>query len=170
MKFFQNLIEHFELPHLFLSIVFVGMGLLFSYIVGIVTTLECARPESGQTCNLERSWMGLVKLTDRPLRQVHSAWVEENCDDDGCTYRVMLETDQGQLPLGTAYSSGSRSKEDKADLVNAFVKDSSISRVKVQDGGGLWLFIPLLFIIIGVGLVARPLFGLIKGQIKPEGI
>ena len=41
MKFFQTLIEHFELPHLFLSIIFVGMGLLFSYILGIVTTLEC---------------------------------------------------------------------------------------------------------------------------------
>jgi hypothetical protein len=168
MKFFQTLIDHFELPHLFLSIVFVGLGLLFSYIMGIVTTLECSRPESGQVCNLERSWMGLVKLTDRPLRQVQSAWVEENCDDDGCTYRVVLETDQGQLPLGTAYSSGSSSKQEQADQVNAFVKNSSISQVNVQAGGGLWMVIPLIFLVIGVGIVARPLVGLVKEQIKPE--
>lgn len=169
MKFFQTLIEHFELPHLFLSIIFVGLGLLFSYLLGIVTTLECSRLESAQTCNLERSWMGLVKLTDRPLRQVHSAWVEESCDDDGCTYRVVLETDQGQLPLGTAYSSGSASKQDKADQVNAFVENASITQVKVQDGGGLWMLFPLIFIAVGLVMVARPLIGLIKGQIKLEG-
>ena len=169
MKFFQTLIDHFELPHLFLSIVFVGVGLLLSYLLGIVTTLECSRLEGGQACNLRNSWMGLVTLTDRPLRQMHSAWVEESCDDDGCTYRVALETDQGKLPLGSAYSSGSVSKQELADRVNAFVKDASISQVKIQAGGGLWIIIPLIFIAIGVGLIARPLFGLIKQQIKPEG-
>ena len=110
--------------------------------------------------------MGLVKLTDRPLRQVHSAWVDESCDDDGCTYRVVLETDQGQLPMGTAYSSGSTSKQEQADQVNAFVKDDSIRQVKIQAGGGLWLFIPLIFIALGVGLIARPLIGLIKEPIQ----
>ena len=168
MKFLQSLADHFELPTLILSIVFVGIGLFLSYLLGIVTTLECSRLGSSQTCHLQNDWMGMVTLNDRVVGKVHAASVEESCDDDGCTYRVAFETDQGRLPLGDAYSSGSASKQASADRVNTFIKDSSIPGVKVQDGGGLWLFIPLIFIAVGVGIIARPLIGLLKPRINPE--
>ncbi len=157
MKAIQNLAESIEIPHLLLSVIFVGVGLLFSYLLGVVTTLECTRAGTAQSCHLQNSWLGLVTLNDRQLEAVHEAWVEESCDDDGCTYRVALQTSQGQLPLGSAYSSGEASKQEKARLVNAYVKDPSIASLKVQEGGGFWMVIPLIFVVVGVWLVAKPI-------------
>jgi hypothetical protein len=168
MKASLNLPEEFEPVTLGISVIFVAVGLLITYLMGIVTTLECTRSASTQSCHMQNTWMGLVTLSTRGVAGLDSAYVQESCDSDGCTYRVAFETSSGELPLGAAYSSGQSGKREKADLVNAFIKDPAIPSVKVADGGGFWMFFPLIFVAVGVGLVIRPVWNLIRKAINPE--
>lgn len=142
-----------------LSIIFVGAGLFFTYLLGRVTTLECTRQLALPQCNLRVTWMGLVDLSDRPLRQLRSAHVEESCDQDGCTYRVALETDQGRLPLDSAYISDLADRTTKVDAINTFVGSPDQPTLSVQDGGGLWIFFPLIFVVIGLVMGLAPVLG-----------
>ena len=131
-----NLPTEFNPVTILLSVIFVGVGLLLTYFLGRVTSLECSRQLALAPCNLHTTWMGLVDLSDRPLGKVFSAHVEESCDSDGCTYRVAIETDQGRLPLDSAYVSDLADRTTKVDAINAYLVDPAQSTLSVQDGGG----------------------------------
>lgn len=152
-----GLLEQNEPPHLILAVVFVGVGLLFLYLLGQQTTLICTRTDDLEQCTLRTSWLNLVQLNHRAVEGIRSAWVEEQCDDDGCTYRVVMRTEQGEIPLGQAFSSGKASKQKKADQINAFASQQR-NDVKVSEGGGGWSLIPVIFVILGIGLVFRSLW------------
>lgn len=140
-----------------MAAVFFGMGLLLSYFFGKVGVLSCVRLEDRPDCVLETSWMGLVPLKQTSLASLDGANVEENCDSDGCTYRVVIQTATGAIPLEDTYSSGQQPKQNNADQVNAFVQDTSLKNLRVSQGGGFWIIIPLIFVAVGVFLALKPI-------------
>jgi len=161
-----NLPTEFNFVTILLSFIFLGIGLLMAYLLGRVTTLECSRQLALPQCNLHTTWMGLVDLSDRPLRQLYVAQVEESCDDEGCTYRVAIETDQGRLPLDSAYVSDYADRVEKVDAINAFIANPEQRDLSVQDGGGWWMFFPLVFIILGVSIGLAPVLGQFLANFK----
>jgi len=154
-------------PHLILSVIFVGAGLFFLYLLGQQITLICTRTGAMEQCTLHTSWMNLVQLNNRTIEGIRSAWVEDQCDEDGCAYRVVMRTDQGEIPLGQAFSSGKASKQRKAEQINAFASQQSHA-LKVSEGGGGWILIPLVFVIIGIGLIYHPLWATLQAAFRRQ--
>lgn len=157
----------FDFSQVILSFVFVGLGLLFMYLVGRKTILQCDRIGSNQNCIIKISWMDLVRMNTRTIGEVRSAAVEENCDDEGCTYRVRIGTDQGPLYLGEVYSSGESEKRTNAELINAFAQGRS-NTLEVSNGGGIWVFFPLIFVVVGVWIVLPPLVYRLRKVFDPD--
>ncbi|WP_298006209.1 MULTISPECIES: hypothetical protein [Anaerolinea] len=156
MSFLETLLERYELPRLILSFVFVVAGLGMAYLLGQVHTLNCQRTQGRQHCQIAVSWMGIVPLRQETLNPLQGARVDESCDEDGCTYRVVLRTGSGDVPLGVGYSSGLKSKEDMAETIQAFVANPSQPDLKVQTGGGLWIAFPLVFFMVGLWMGISP--------------
>lgn len=140
-----------------LALIFVGVGLLISFLLGQVSTLTCNRVEDADRCVLRVNWMGLSPLRETRIEGLQGAQVEESCDEDGCTYRVVLVTTRQTLPFETAYTSDKTDKEATAAQIDAFVKDRQISTLEVSTGGGLWLIIPVIFIALGIYMAIKPL-------------
>ncbi|MFL7811188.1 MAG: hypothetical protein AB8I80_21290 [Anaerolineae bacterium] len=104
-----------------------------AYLTGQVTTLMCDRAEPAQVdCIVQAKWLGLVSLREQSVRSVRGARVAENCDEDGCTYRVELVTDSGAVPLAPHYSLSYPAKERVAQRVNDFVTDPTATSLAVQ--------------------------------------
>lgn len=144
--------------------VFTACGCLMSFIFGQQTTLNCTRVESTQIeCSKQSKWVGLVPLGEESIQNLEGARVDENCDEDGCTYRVELNTADGIVPLTSFYSSGSKSKQKTADRINAFVRNSSESSLAVEGGAGLLgILFPLIFVLAGPLIVVSGLFRAIR--------
>ena len=145
-----------------LGAVFLAAGFGAAYLIGIVTTLDCERYDSSQSCRLEKSWMKWVVLSVRPFPQVNAAYVQESCDDEGCDYRVAIRTSQGNYPLGEVWTSGSGSETRTADQINAFLQGSGDDRLRVSSGGGLFVLFPLIFILVGASMLLSPAFQALK--------
>lgn len=154
-------------PELILSVLFVGAGLFFLYLLGQQTTLICTRTGAMEQCTLQTSWMNLVQLNHHAIEDIRSAWVENQCDDDGCTYRVVIRTDRGEIPLGQAFSSGMASKEHNAEQINAFASQQR-NELKVSEGGGGWILIPIVFTILGIRLIYRPLWATLQSAFRRQ--
>jgi hypothetical protein len=134
-----------------LSVIFVGVGLLVLYLVGQTATLKCIRAgETQSQCTLTTTWMKLSRLKEVTFSPLVSATTEESCDDDGCTYRVLLLSSTGSLPLTSVYSSGYESKQKIADQINAYVQNTDQKSLEIETNSGFWIIAPFVFIVIGI--------------------
>ncbi|BAJ64561.1 MULTISPECIES: hypothetical protein [Anaerolinea] len=168
MSFFETLFERYELPPFILAFVFVAAGLGTAYLLGQVHTLTCERTAERQNCRIDVSWMGILPLRHQTLPRLEGAWVDESCDEDGCTYRVVLQTVSADFPLGVGYSSGKASKEEIVQKIQAFVKNPAQPVLEVKTGGGLWILFPLVFLLTGFWLGISPFLStLFPVQNKP---
>jgi hypothetical protein len=133
------------------GLVFTACGCLASYIFGQQTTLTCTRLEPIQIeCVKQSKWAGLLPLGEESIRHLQGAGVAQSCDEDGCTYRVELDTTEGTVPLTAFYSSGSKSKQETADRIDAFVQNSRERSLTVKsDAGLLGFLLPCVFIFAG---------------------
>ena len=140
---------------------FFGCGLLLIVIFGQSYTLRCSRPEPSQvSCTRERRWLRTFETGNERLTGLSRAWVGESCDEDGCTYRVELDTAEGQFGLTGYYSSGYDEKRILASEINTFLADPRIETLEVRsDAGLLGFLLPALFMTIGMGAA---LFSLLK--------
>lgn len=128
---------------LFLLIEVLAVG-GFAYVLGQVTTLTCDRVGTEQIdCTVQTTWLDLLPLGDKSVRGVRGAQVAENCDEDGCTYRVELVTDAGLVPLTSYYSLDSTEKERAAQRVNDFARGTAARSLVVRDHSSRSLLIVL---------------------------
>ena len=147
----------------FLGCLLIGAGLAALYFVGQVTTLACSREQANRpNCAMITSWMNLTELSQRPVPQLTTAYIQDSCDEDGCTYRVMLSSSFGDLPFSKIYSSGMADKQYKVDQIKVFIQDSSQTNLAISEGSGLFIIIPLIFIGVGVYLSASALANVFK--------
>ncbi len=124
-----------------LGLVFILISVVAVVFLGNETTLVCTR--SGEAvCTLSQKTM--VKTTTRtiPLSQMRDAYVESNVDSDGDeTFRVVLRTASGDIPLTSSRSSGFAAKRDAANQINAFLQSGSQPRLVVEQDDRLLLYI-----------------------------
>lgn len=134
-----------------LGLIFLAAGFFTLYLLGQVVTLTCERDDANRpNCVLITTWMEWRELRVRPLPQLSTAYVDESCDEDGCTYRVMLSTNFGDLPLTSAYSSGRTEKERKAQQIIAYLRDDTQPTLTMTERQGLLLLVPLAFLVLGL--------------------
>jgi len=150
---------HAALAALFLA---TGVGTLF--LLGQVQTLRCQRAEGGVLvdCRLVNTWMKSTVLDDRPLPPLRRALVERGCDDDGCTYRVLLETDRSTLPLSDISTSDQSDQEGIARRINEYLDAPGDTPLEVETGGGLILIVPVMFLAAGIYLAVSAIRGLLN--------
>ena len=139
--------------------IFSACGCLMGYFFGQQTTLNCLWVEPMQIeCNMKKSWLGLVPLGEESVRGLEGAMVDESCDEDGCTYRVELDTADGIVPLTSFYSSGSKSKQKTADRITAFVQEPMQDSLLVKANAGLLAYVmAFVFILAGPVIVLSTL-------------
>jgi hypothetical protein len=140
--------------------IFSACGCLMGYFFGQQTTLNCLWLEPMQIeCNMKKNWLGLVPLSEETIRGLEGAMVGKSCDEDGCTYRVELNTADGVVPLTAFYSSGYKSKQEMADRIAAFVQEPTQDPLLVKANTGLLAYVTaLIFILAGPVIVLSTLF------------
>jgi hypothetical protein len=137
-----------------MGIVFVGFAVVAVLFLGAKSTLECSRSGQNQgACVLTQQ--SFVKTTTKniPLTQMVAAGVHTSQDSEGDeTYKVVLQTSGGTIPLTSYSSSGYASHQRIADQINTFLADTSIANVEVKQDSRLLLNI-LGAVFGGVGLL-----------------
>jgi hypothetical protein len=115
------------------------LGLIF-FITGLATllfleskvTLACDRTTAAEANCILRTET-LIQTRERviPVASITGAVVDVSHGEDGDTYRVVLQTTSGRLPLANYYSSGNHDKEQAAGTVNSFLMDDTMQKVYV---------------------------------------
>ncbi len=147
------------------AILLLLMGLLFAYWMGRVSHLNCVRTDTAAPqCSLRISWLNLFTIQEDGLQELQGAYAQQNCDGDGCTYRVVLTTSAGDKPLTSAYSSGSKSKEQTAQQINQFIADPTQPTLTVKAGGGLIMLVPFSLLGMGAFLFVCSVTRLFRGE------
>ena len=156
MKLFQGA-DPDQLVKSLLALVFFGAGLLLSFLLGKIFTLSCHRADNADRCVLRVTWLGLTTIKETHIEGLQAAQVEESCDEDGCTYRVVLVTTLQPLPLTDFYSSGESEKQILADKINDFAGNREIRDLEIRQGGDLLLIVPIVFLAAAIWLASQPL-------------
>jgi len=132
-------------------LVFTLAGGLIFFFFGQVSSLECARVQTDNlNCILLHTLVGFT-IKEQPINELNNARVVERRDSDGdLTYKIILETGQGDISLTTYSSSGMQNKVNLIELINAFLEDSQEQKLSVQYGGGLSLLLPFIFVLLGM--------------------
>lgn len=154
-----------DIKSLLFGLFFMVMGLVFMFIFGQVTDLTCAKTLGGKTeCATEVKFLGVFMLSSNSFRDVYRADVEESCDAEGCSYRVVLTTIEGQQPLTSYYTSNWSGKEEIAVRINDYVGTTSNREpLTLQENSGLWAsLLSWAFVLVGVYQM------IVNGLIKPN--
>ncbi len=146
------------------GLLFFFLGILFFYLMGQIKYLTCARSETGAVqCGMRVTWLDLFPVKNVDLGSPKSADIEQDCDDDGCTYRVTVQTATGDVPF-TSYESNYSKTNGIAEQINQFLQNASQPVLRLKSGGGVALIPPIIFLVIGGFLLVRSLARLFKGQ------
>lgn len=114
--------------------------------------LACRRefPTQSPQCELTRA--SLTRSETSAIGSLLGATVEESCDEDGCTYRTLVETSTGSHGLsGYSSSFGDRASRE----IHAYLNQPDQVELTVAEHTGRWLFGSLggLMAFCGAGLI-----------------
>lgn len=156
----RNLLSHFLFGLLF-ACCGVGVFLVF----GSTTSLSCERVEPRQVSCLRQVRLLGFTVREETLPRVFGATIDESCDSDGCTYRVVLQTEAADMPLTAYYSSGLQRKEQVVSELNAFLADVEQPSLVTGDSAGPWIWLfPILFVGVGLLVAFQPVWSLLRGR------
>lgn len=135
---------------LFLGLIFTATGGAIVHFFGHDIYLTASR-EAAQ-CEITR--VGLLGQTEVvesfPLESLLGASVQESRDSDGdTTYKVIIDTDQGTIPLSGYSSSGRKQHQENANRINAFVNGQT-PELSVKQSGMLIRVIGIVFAGVGI--------------------
>ena len=126
-----------------------GLGLLF-FIAGLAVmlflgnkvTLTCVRslPPPG-VCTLRSANMVRAREKTFNISEINGATVDVSYGDDGETYRVLLQTTSGSVPLTSYYSSGARAKQQAANQINSFLMYDTMQTLTIKADDRIWVAI-----------------------------
>ena len=128
-------------------------GLFVIAKIGKLATLTCDRTAS-TVLECQLSTTGLLDTQTTAIAQLLGAEVQTSESSDGDTYRLLLKTERGEVPLTEVYSSGRRGKSRKAALINAFVSNPSQTSLTIQQDDR-WFAYPFggIFVLAGGGII-----------------
>jgi hypothetical protein len=138
---------------------FILFGLPLLYFLGQDSRLECSRTDSVH-CSIVVRWMGLAVTSTHEIVQPKTAWVDRTCDTQGCTYRVMIASAQGDVPLTDSYFSDDLAIYANAKQINTYIAGDQLSNLTLQTSDQLWIILPLVFVVLGVLILLLAFRGL----------
>lgn len=137
--------------------VLVLLGLVFVYLIGLKTELTCTRSADSEVdCMIISVWMGRLSVRSREALEVRNAFVEESYDfeEDSTTYRVVLKTRTGDVPVTSMYSSGNIEKRELSQEINAFIQDQTRTEAEFSFSGAgsiISVIVIGVFLVLGIG-------------------
>lgn len=133
------------------GLVFLLVGLKISFGGDYLTILKCNRIEPTQiNCEIvAKNWLG--QQTDPiPVTNLQGSQVEVNDDSDGDTYRIVLMTQNSQIPLTNSYSSGLGTNHYENNLlINSFIQASEQNSLTIQQDDRLIVMLGLVLAFPG---------------------
>ena len=122
-------------------------------------TLTCERlPGAPPSCTLERSLFGL-RVNQEEINGLQGAYVEHSTDDEGdILYRVILRTQQGNVPLSRSHGSNYERQATAVGQINAFVTDATTTDLSMRLNSGAGWLLGVVLIALDVGITV---FGVI---------
>ncbi len=123
-----------------IGLLIIVFGMVMVFIFGKVTKVTCQRAEPAQVnCVKRESWLGLIPLSETNIVNVQSAYVDEHIDseDGDLTYRVVITSDEGDVPLTSFYSGNYGNKGDTAMTINNFVANGREDSLTMTDNSGI---------------------------------
>lgn len=103
------------------GLAFMAGGIFSIFIFSQIGEISCTRLEtSALTCTQTKKLFGLVTMSEIQLPTLQGAHLSESCDEDGCSYRVDLETTEGTVPLVNYYMGGIGAYKQQTDKANTF--------------------------------------------------
>jgi len=145
-----------------MGIIFIGAGLAIVYFLGKDINFMCSR--AADRCIIEETNIfGETELVETlELRKLAGAEVIEKRDSDGdYTYKVMLITNQGRIPLSGMSSSDHRSHRKNAEKINEYVNSYNES-LEIEQAGTFGRIFGFVFAGIGGLLLLGSLVPLFK--------
>jgi hypothetical protein len=128
------------------AFIFAGTFLIIN---NKTTTFSCHRIETeSHPCKLTFSGIMGSQTTLIPLEGLQGATVETNSDSDGSTYRVVLMTNEGTIPMTSSSDSRYGSKQELAGKINIFLSNPN-ERFLLAEEKSWWV----LYLIGGVFLL-----------------
>ncbi|MEW5822096.1 MAG: hypothetical protein AB1782_18020 [Cyanobacteriota bacterium] len=145
--------------------VFAMAGLAVILFLACKTTLICERvqPSPGGTCKLIQQKTFDRKEQEIPVASLLKAYVDEDHDDDGTTYRVTLVTNTDEIPLTQIWSSGYDDKQKISSQINAYIQNQNeTSLIVEQDDRMLVYILGGVFFVVGIGIVLGSFISLLS--------
>jgi hypothetical protein len=143
------------------------MAAIYTFLTGHVSVVTGERSPDGRVAGtLRTSFLRIVPLSDTSLPGLRGAKLETVVDKKKATleptYRVLLVTDGGDVPM-TAASSGGRDRHQAlVDHITALAADGTAGSFTVQHvAGGWYTLAPAVVLVVLVGgaalaAIARP--------------
>jgi len=143
------------------GLIFAGVGLSVVTGLGKVVTLNCDRiAPTENNCQLKTAGLLGISPQERKLEVLEGAKVERSSSSDGDTFRVVLVTNQGEVPFTDYYSSGENGKQEIATQVSTFLGNSQASSLTLQQDDR-WF----MFMVGGIFVVAGLAVAVVVGEI-----
>lgn len=157
----------------FLGYVLLTDGWSLKVSAGKGTLLTCDRQESPQvTCELTAFDWRREQITEISRGKLQSAEVRVQSNRDGYRSRVVLITEDGELPLTNYLSTGERQKHRDAERINAFVSDPEQTALIIPSNYRWSTFFQgVIYICIGsilIGGSAYSIFAIGRLALKKE--
>ena len=145
-----------------MGVIFAAAGLAIVYYFGKDIKLNCVRTEN--QCIIEKTNVFGEKTIDETfaLNSLQGAEVIEKRDSDGdYTYKVMLKTTEGSIPLSSISTSDRSGQNKDARKINAFINSMDENFELIQSGKFIKIF---GFVFAGIG--GLMLLGSLGGVLK----
>lgn len=145
-----------------MGLIFAAAGLAVVYYLGHDTELNCRRTVN--RCVIEKTNVFGDTEVEETIRlgSLAGAEVIEKRDSDGdYTYKVMLITDEGRIPLSSVSTSDRKSHRENAQKINNYVNSFNETLELVESGKWIRIF---GFVFAGIGglMFLGSLAGLLK--------
>ncbi|MGD8758940.1 MAG: hypothetical protein PVJ07_01660 [Anaerolineales bacterium] len=149
------MLTRFLKSSLVFGLIFVVTGFVIIFFWGRSITVTCNRaPNLRVSCTSESKLLGLFRVDKDVIAGLEAAWVDESCDEDGCTYCVVLTTSRGEVRPDSTYDSTYASKVDLAGRINSFLQGTEEETVAFQFTKGFVLTVfGGIFALAGLWLI-----------------
>lgn len=134
-----------------------------TYLAGQVSTLKCVHTGDGiPACQFSVSFLDRIPLEEMSIQELKGAELEEDCDDEGCTYRVILITGYGPEAFTIGSDSDRSGKQEIVDEINQFLASETGPDLFVKDGAGFWVLMTIGISLTGLVLGGKLLYQVIR--------
>lgn len=132
--------------------IFVIIGVCLMIFLPCLTTMTCQRVNDSGVCVLTNGSLTNTNSRTIKIDNIVKAYVEEDWDDDGATYCMVIETKSGNVEFSPMYTSGSTEKYELANKMNKFLYDKEQKVVELVQDDRLFLYL-FAGVFGGVGFI-----------------